>query len=495
MPALLALAVGAAGCNPGATVRPPGPPRLVILYATCSLNRGALSPYAEGVPYTPNLAAFAKDAITFTRHVTEAGESGPAFASIFSGTQVDRHGIFVHPARLPDELVLVTEAFRDAGYRTFFWGGHVMASADLNFGQGVEPRRVFPTPLRGSHPRFLDLVKRVRDEPGAKAFVMTNFTVTHAPYSTEWLGDFLALYPGERRGVTDAEIAKYHRLYLQNVGELSFDFPRTVARLRLSPAGVRKLADVLEVVYRSNVWHLDTLFGEVLDRVAEAGLMEESLIAFTADHGEVLYRENVLFPWSHGEQLEPDVLTVPLVMRMPGLAKRRYEGVSRSIDVFPTLAGLARLPRSSRPEIAGVDLSRAVRGEQAEPDLVAYSRTCVPHPMALNPEYREYHRFFPRADVGLTWVSLRQRDRVYKLRGFDGEAWGNEAFDLGTDPGETHNLFDPGRPADTRMARELQGYKQHLVRRYAEIERERAPGSVLPTEEQAERLRSLGYIQ
>ena len=45
------------------------------------------------------------------------------------------------------------------------------------------------------------------------------------------------------------------------------------------------------------------------------------------------------------------------------------------------------------------------------------------------------------------------------------------------------------------MARELQGYKQHLVRRYAEIERGRAAGSVLPTEEQAERLRSLGYIK
>jgi hypothetical protein len=45
------------------------------------------------------------------------------------------------------------------------------------------------------------------------------------------------------------------------------------------------------------------------------------------------------------------------------------------------------------------------------------------------------------------------------------------------------------------MARELQGYKGHLVRRYAEIERERAAGSALPTEEQAERLRSLGYIK
>ena len=79
-----------------------------------------------------------------------------------------------------------------------------------------------------------------------------------------------------------------------------------------------------------------------------------------------------------------------------------------------------------------------MRGEEAEPDLIAYSRTAVPHPIFLHPKYRcSYFQFFPRADVDLTWVSLRQRDRVYKLRSLDGEAWGNEAFDLGTDPGET----------------------------------------------------------
>jgi arylsulfatase A-like enzyme len=49
--------------------------------------------------------------------------------------------------------------------------------------------------------------------------------------------------------------------------------------------------------------------------------------------------------------------------------------VTRSIDVFPTLAGLAGLPADAR--VVGSNLSAALRGEEARPDLVAYSHTTV----------------------------------------------------------------------------------------------------------------------
>ncbi len=49
------------------------PPRLVLLYAPCTVNRSFLSPYDEKVGYTPHLSAFAREAVTFRRHQTEAG--------------------------------------------------------------------------------------------------------------------------------------------------------------------------------------------------------------------------------------------------------------------------------------------------------------------------------------------------------------------------------------------------------------------------------------
>ena len=71
--------------------------------------------------------------------------------------------------------------------------------------------------------------------------------------------------------------------------------------------------------------------------VDERGLRDESLVVFTADHGELLYRDNALFPWSHDFQLAPEVLRAPLLIRGPGVAPGRAEWVTRSIDLYPTI--------------------------------------------------------------------------------------------------------------------------------------------------------------
>src|SRR5262245_50661845 len=100
-----------AGCG-GERVPASDPPRLVVLYATCTLNEGFLGPYVNGgvrggtragieglteIRFTPNLDRLAREGIVFERHQTESAQSGIAFASIFTGTQADVHGIYYHP--------------------------------------------------------------------------------------------------------------------------------------------------------------------------------------------------------------------------------------------------------------------------------------------------------------------------------------------------------------------------------------------------------------
>jgi hypothetical protein len=108
--ALLAILVAlGVACNPA----PPPKPRLIVLYATCTVNKDFLAPYSDGIDFTPNFARFGHEAAVFTSHQTEAGISGPAFASIYSGAQADRHGVFKHPKKLNDDLYLIFEAFAD----------------------------------------------------------------------------------------------------------------------------------------------------------------------------------------------------------------------------------------------------------------------------------------------------------------------------------------------------------------------------------------------
>ena len=338
-------------------------PRLVVLYVPCTVNKDYLAPYNEAVGYTPHLKRFAEEAVVFDRHQTEAGQSGTAYASLFTGTQADRHGIYYQPAILRDDLYLISEAFGHAGYETYFWWEQGMAAADLNYGQGVPPQRTFNKILTGGDATFQRILRRLQSEPDFRAFVVANFTVTHSDYNyyPDAIVEFLEEFPDELQGVSRDEFETYRHLYLENSYRITFDFPRFVESNQLNEVDVAKLGRTLEFHYKACVHHLDRLFGELVGDVEAHDLMDDSLIAFTADHGEVVYRDNALF-LTHGFQLAPEVLSVPLLMHVgESVEAGRYEAVTRSIDVFPTLVGLCHFALSPQLGIAGIDLSENVR--------------------------------------------------------------------------------------------------------------------------------------
>ncbi len=73
VPSLTRLAILCAACAPQTDGAPV--PRLVLLYATCTVNKNYLQPYNEARS-TPSLAAFAKKSAVFTNHQTESGVLG-----------------------------------------------------------------------------------------------------------------------------------------------------------------------------------------------------------------------------------------------------------------------------------------------------------------------------------------------------------------------------------------------------------------------------------
>jgi arylsulfatase A-like enzyme len=274
---------------------------------------------------------------------------------------------------------------------------------------------------------------------------------------------------------------------------LQWDFPNIVRERDRTDEDVGRLALSAETHYRASIHLLDRLFGRLVESIRAAGLLEDSLIAFTADHGETLFRDHQLFKWTHGLQLSPDVIQVPLIVRLP--ARRgveRYTGVSRSIDVFPTLLGLAGQPVPEGKGIAGADLSAAVLGREPPPTLRAFS-----HTMPLTPELlAEFDgwlvsRVHPSTDVGLVWTGVRAADTYVRLRRSENEQWVTEAFDLEDDPAAERDLYDPTNRAHRELVRELEAYKRRLVDRHSEHEHEQS----LHEEEVKERLRALGYIQ
>lgn len=466
-----------------------------MLYVVCSLGKDMLEPYDETIDYTPNLARFAEEGVVFERQVTEAGQSGIAFASILTGDQAMRHGVYAHPTRLRDAVETLPEAFARAGYDTFYWEHQSMASVELNYGQGVEPDHAFADrALVAEDPKFIAVLRRLAKDPSYKALIVSfDSSLMHAPYSRASVEEFCARHGEHCRDADPAKAEPFYRNWLA----LSYDFPEASQRLGLVGERLEGLVDAVNLIYESRVYYADQVFGGLLEAIERFGLADESLVAFTADHGETLYRDDSLFKWSHGFDLDSDVINVPLIVRAPALAPDRHRGVSRSVDIFPTLAALAGVEIDEGNAWMGRDLSKSHAGCQTSPKLLAFSHTGMWPPVGKKWWIRQpllvaYH---PENDPKRMWVSVRSGDLVIKHRA---DATGKlfyQAFDVASDPDEEHDIFDREDPRQRALVHQLDRYRETLVEGYFAPSETAPKASPSDEAKMIEQLRALGYIE
>jgi len=115
----------------------------------------------------------------------------------------------------------------------------------------------------------------------------------------------------------------------------------------------------------------DRYIRKVLDRARELGLLEDSLIVFTADHGESLGEHGSWF--EHGPLPYKHDARVPLVFVRDGLpAGSRIARPVELIDLYPTLRDLV-VPGYEVPGLEGRSLAGLLRGEDSPDFRLAFS--------------------------------------------------------------------------------------------------------------------------
>ncbi|MEM1205617.1 MAG: sulfatase [Acidobacteriota bacterium] len=419
--------------------RPPGPN--VILIGADTLRADHLGAWGHTPSVTPALDRLAAESDVFTQAFSTFNVTNPSFASLLTGLYGKNHGVYDLRTPLPESFDTLAELFSRAGYRTQavtaathlsreqsglsqgFDGYHVpwgQATADMAVGQAI------------------DWIQRV-DGP---FFLWLHLFDAHTPYtppSPYALGRRPAGAPGL------GPIRQWQEFRLP--GPLDFDDPVLGGHGEL---------------YRGEVAYLDRQVGRLLGFLESRGLLEDTVIAFTADHGENLGEQGVRY--RHAGLWDATV-HVPLMVRWPappGEARgRRVEGLVQTLDLFPTLLRGAGL---DVPDSDGEDL------------------------LELTGDGRRGRRVvFAEATDGRAHM-VRTPDHLYMRREgdhflFDAPAF---LFDLTADPEQEHNLAGQ-RP---ELEAELGGL---LERWLADRSASRAaPVDLAP--EEIERLRALGYI-
>jgi arylsulfatase A-like enzyme/tetratricopeptide (TPR) repeat protein len=374
---------------------------------------------------TPQIDALAREGVLFTNAASTVPSTLPAHVSILTGTYPPYHGVrenvgYVLDGRTPTLATLL----QARGWATAAFVSAYVLDSQSGTGRGFD--RYFDDFDLGRRKSIdISTVRRTGDKTVAEA--------------VRWLD----ARPADRPFFLWLHLYDPHDPYLP---------PEPY---RTTYAGRP---------YDGTVAFTDAVVGSFRQALEQRGLLDRSLLVFTADHGEGLGDHGEMF---HGYFVYDTTIHVPLIIRTPGrsLAGRVVPDAVSHVDLLPTVLDAASL---QAPAIAhGTSLLPLMAGTA---------------PVARSGVYSE--SFYPLLHYG--WAPLRSlRTSTFKLI----DVPRPELYDVVHDRGEEHDLIGT-EPAIGRTLRADLGRLEHKITRNTTD----SAAQVAPSMEALARLRSLGYV-
>jgi phosphoglycerol transferase MdoB-like AlkP superfamily enzyme len=159
--------------------------------------------------------------------------------------------------------------------------------------------------------------------------------------------------------------------------------------------------------YLNSLHYADATLGMLVDELEKEGLMRNTLLFLFADHGEAFYQHRMNY--NHPLYLYDENVHVPFLIYSRQIfgSPKYFEGITRHIDILPTILDILDLPRS--PVQEGTPIFAAHREQLA----------------LLHTSWRQ--DFMGVVDRNWKYI-CRTNDRLEEL------------YDLGKDPDEKNNL-------------------------------------------------------
>lgn len=451
----------------------------VLLVVVDALRQDVLGCYGNERVQTPVLDGLAARGVRFDEAWVQAPFTWTSFGSILTGKHPRRHGLvsmapgvrMVPNVTLPWHLnsaefvdgsgALAPDDYVGATFMTgtLSHGSGLLRGFDVYFEAMVGHDLVdldrpwtllrselvvsrLWTKLRGKlwHARNEDPVAVVASdwfaENGRKRFVsMVHFYSTHTPYDPP--PAFRAMYCDP---AYDGPLSAFYSEYREAIerGEYA-----------PTPADEEQIRNL----YYAGVTQADAMIGEILDELERQGVLDNTLVIVTADHGEELGDHGL---WEHNFMYETN-LRVPLVMALPGRlpAGVASDALVETTDIVPTVCELIGvLPPHEPGQVDELGRDRGAIDGHSLVDLVHGRDDSV--------------REFAFAENG---VYLAVRDARWKLviasESMDAEDWRPsprpgvreaQLYDLERDPDEMHNAIQDSPDEAERLLAVLRAW-------------------------------------
>ncbi|HEV8630767.1 MAG TPA: sulfatase [Thermoanaerobaculia bacterium] len=363
-------------------------PLNVLIYLVDALRRDGLGCYGGRRGVSPHLDRFAAGATVFDDAVAQGSWTRPAVASLLTGLTPASHGVLGRHDALAESATTLAERLHAAGYRTASLVANVNVSGRIGFRQGNDFMRQLlgeldaASTLTGELERWLDTAASDR----RPFFAYLHTIEPHGSYDPP--------EPFRSRFAAGVPPALGTRRALRRLEQ---------GAVPLTPGTARQL----RALYDAEVATNDQAFGDLRAWLERRGLWGDTVVVVLADHGEEFFEHH---GWEHGGNLHAETLSIPLLVRVPGLgAGRRVATLAQQVDLVPTLLELAG--QAVPVGLDGGTLLPQIAG--AEPPLAAparsYQRLADRHEAAVTS--RDYRLIAATFNDGSTRAALYDRRR------------------------------------------------------------------------------------
>lgn len=308
----------------------------VLVISFDALRADALGVYGNERNTSPQLDKFATQSLVFDAAYTAGPVTPTSFASVFSG----KYPVRVFKDWQFEATDTLAGMFHAGGYRSAAVVNNVQITGKRKFDTGFDHYDHF---LSVNDKLVVQASKTWLDENRDKPFFLwTHFIKPHSPY----------LYRKSSSVLYDPGYS----------GPFEKSTPATL-NSKMAEADLMRARDL----YDGEVLYCDGLFGELVSHVEELGLLDNTVIIVTADHGEAFGEHGA---YNH-TTLHEEVIRIPLIIQHPSVRRgHRTSVLYCNVDLMPTLAKAFGL---EVPE--GLDGKNVIAPEQRSDRVVSIAMT------------------------------------------------------------------------------------------------------------------------
>ena len=409
----------------------------IIQIVSDTFRRDYLGCYGNNWIHTEHLDRFAKDSIIFDKAYIASFPTIPNRHDLFTGRYTFVYSMW---APLPRDEIILSQLLRQAGYVTMLIvdtyhmikDGHFF---DRGFDgwwwiRGQEHDRYMTNPSDDPEERQRALGRQYLQNVSLRRFEEDYFVAQTMTSAIKWLE---LNYDQHEKFFLHIDTFDPHEPWdppkwyvdMYDPGWKGGEVPggAYIAGVKRPAASdlTEEQLNRLRALYAGEVTLVDRWIGRLLQKIDDLGLLEDTAIIFTSDHGTYMGEHNYVGKRPH---LYEEVAHIPLIIRLPdsvGAPSGRRDEIVQSPDLMPTILELAgvKIP----PTVQGRSILPIIRGETEEEREIAVSSASLAR---------------PKLPDRITVTSKRWALIASQV----GSGVKSELYDLSRDPGETENIID-----------------------------------------------------